>query len=67
MSRLALIGQGCEKTIKRDYVAHMPKSDRETALRNLTVAFEHYNEEDPHSALKYSSPKEFRRLAAASI
>ncbi len=54
------------KTMKRDYVAHMPKPDRETALRNLTIAFEHYNEEHPHSALKYRSPREFRRLAAAS-
>ncbi|HJH21309.1 IS3 family transposase [Pseudomonas veronii] len=55
------------KTIKRDYVAHMPKPNRETALRNLTIAFEHYNEQHPHSALKYRSPREFRRLAAASI
>ncbi|WP_428480265.1 IS3 family transposase [Pseudomonas violetae] len=52
------------KTIKRDYVAHMPKPDRETALRNLAIAFEHYNEQHPHSALKYRSPREFRRLAA---
>nr|WP_230376279.1 IS3 family transposase [Pseudomonas fulva] len=55
------------KTIKRDYVAHMPKPDRETALRNLSIAFEHYNEQHPHSALNYQSPREFRRLAAASI
>nr|WP_286790804.1 MULTISPECIES: IS3 family transposase [unclassified Pseudomonas] len=55
------------KTIKRDYVAHMPKPDRETALRNLTIAFEHYNEQHPHSALKHRSPREFRRLAAASV
>ncbi|CAI8981306.1 IS2 element protein [Pseudomonas zeae] len=55
------------KTIKRDYVAHMPKPDRETALRNLAIAFEHYNEQHPHSALKYRSPREFRRLAASSI
>ena len=55
------------KTIKRDYVTHMPKPDRETALRNLTIAFEHYNEQHPHSALKYRSPREFRRLAAASL
>lgn len=55
------------KTIKRDYVAHMPKPDRETALRNLTIALEHYNEQHPHSTLKYRSPREFRRLAAASI
>ncbi|MGX1186395.1 transposase InsO family protein [Pseudomonas sp. F-14 TE3623] len=41
------------KTIKRDYVAHMPKPDRETALRNLAIAFEHYNEQHPHSALNY--------------
>ncbi|MHC8338979.1 IS3 family transposase [Pseudomonas sp. HLT2-19-2] len=54
------------KTIKRDYVAHMPKPDRETALRNLAIAFEHYNEQHPHSALNYRSPREFRRLAAAS-
>jgi len=55
------------KTIKRDYVAQMPKPDRETALRDLTIAFEHYNEQHPHSALKYRSPREFRRLAAASL
>ncbi|WP_321143134.1 IS3 family transposase [Pseudomonas extremaustralis] len=41
------------KTIKRDYVAHMPKPDRETALRNLAIAFEHYNEQHTHSALNY--------------
>ncbi|WP_417660054.1 integrase core domain-containing protein, partial [Pseudidiomarina sp.] len=29
-------------------------------------AFEHYNEEHPHSALKYRSPREFRRLAVTS-
>lgn len=55
------------KTIKRDYVGHMPKPDRETALRNLTIAFEHCNEKHPHSALKYRSPREFRCLAKASI
>lgn len=55
------------KTIKRDYVAHMPMPDRETALHSLAIAFEHYNDEHPHSAFKYRSPREFRRLAAASI
>ncbi|MCY1465622.1 hypothetical protein D9M71_837920 [compost metagenome] len=54
------------KTMKRDYIHHMPKPDRATALRNLAIAFEHYNEEHPHSALKYRSPREFRRLAEAS-
>jgi len=55
------------KTIKRDYVAYMPKPDRETALHNLTIAFEHYNEQHPHSALKYRSSRKFRHLEAASI
>lgn len=54
------------KTMKRDYIAHMPKPDRVTALRNLAIAFEHYNEQHPHSALNYRSPREFRRLAEAS-
>lgn len=44
-------GRELRETIKRDYVAHMPKPDRETALRNLAIAFEHYNEQHPHSAL----------------
>ena len=54
------------KAIKRDYLAHMPKPDAATALRNLGIAFEHYNEYHPHSALKYRSPREFSRLAATS-
>ncbi|WP_445938768.1 integrase core domain-containing protein, partial [Pseudomonas sp.] len=33
----------------------------------LKIAFEHYNEQHPHSALKYRSPREFRCLAAALI
>lgn len=53
------------KMIKRDYVAHLPKPDRETALRNLTIAFKYYNEQHPNSALKYRSQRGFRRLAAA--
>src|SRR5687767_924861 len=54
------------KTIKRDYVAMMPKPNATTAIRNLAVAFEHYNEHHPHSALRYRSPREFRRAAASS-
>lgn len=38
------------KTIKRDYVAHMPQPDRKTALRKLPIAFEHYNEQHLHIA-----------------
>lgn len=54
------------KTMKRDYVAFMPKPDAATAVRNLAVAFEHYNERHPHSALKYRSPREFRRRTDSS-
>lgn len=49
------------KTIKRDYIAFMPKPDPQTAAQSLAIAFEHYNEQHPHSALKYQSPREFRR------
>lgn len=54
------------KTMKRDYVAFMPKPDAATAARNLAIAFEHYNEQHPHSALKYRSPREFRRRTESS-
>jgi putative transposase len=54
------------KTIKRDYVVFMPKPDAVTAARNLAVAFEHYNEQHPHSALQYRSPREFRRRTDSS-
>lgn len=49
------------KTMKRDYVAQMPKPDARTAIGNLALAFDHYNEHHPHSALRYRSPREFRR------
>ncbi|WP_413142266.1 IS3 family transposase [Burkholderia cepacia] len=52
------------KTMKRDYVAFMPKPDAASAARNLAIAFEHYNEKHPHSALRYRSPREFRRTLA---
>jgi putative transposase len=54
------------KTTKRHYVAFMPKPDAATAVRNLAVAFEHYNERHPHSALKYRSPRELRRRSDSS-
>ena len=54
------------KTMKRDHIAHMLRPDRLPALRYLEIAFTHYNEEYPHSALNYRSPREFRRLAASS-
>jgi putative transposase len=52
--------------MKRDYVALMPKPDAATTVRNLAVAFEHYNYRHPHSALKYRSPREFRRKVDSS-
>lgn len=51
------------KTMKRDYVTFMPKPGAATAARNLAIAFGHYNEKHPHNALKYRSPREFRRSA----
>ncbi|WP_025250062.1 IS3 family transposase [Pandoraea pnomenusa] len=54
------------KTMKHNYVAYMDKPDAPTALSRLAIAFEHYNERHPHKALKYRSPREFRRAAASS-
>ncbi|MCG1019121.1 MULTISPECIES: IS3 family transposase [Burkholderiaceae] len=54
------------KTMKRDYVAFMPKSDAATTVLNLAMAFEHYNEKHPHNALKYRSAREFRRTVDSS-
>lgn len=42
-------------------MAFMSKPDAAVAARNLAVAFEHYAEQHPHSALKYRSPSELRR------
>jgi transposase InsO family protein len=33
---------------------------------HLAVAFEHYNDKHPHSALKYRWPREFRRRTDSS-
>ncbi|HHO0375481.1 TPA: IS3 family transposase [Enterobacter hormaechei] len=52
------------KTMKEDYIAFMPKPDVRTALQNLAAAFTHYNENHPHSALGYHSPREYRRQRA---
>ncbi|MCY0264214.1 IS3 family transposase [Klebsiella pneumoniae] len=45
------------KTMKEDYIAFMPKPDVRTALQSLAAAFNHYNENHPHSALGYHSPR----------
>ncbi|PSY57589.1 IS3 family transposase, partial [Escherichia sp. 20412-1] len=55
------IAESFVKTIKRDYISIMPKPDGLTAAKNLTEAFEHYNEWHPHSALGYRSPREYLR------
>lgn len=55
------IAESFVKTIKRDYISIMPKQDSQMALINLAVAFSHYNEHHPHSALGYRSPREFIR------
>ena len=47
--------------VKEDYIAFMPKQNLRTALHNLAVAIEHYNENHPHSAFCYLSPREYRR------
>lgn len=53
------------KTTKHDYVAFIDKPDVPTALSHLAVAFEFDNERHPHKALKYRSPREFRRAAVS--
>lgn len=50
------------KTMKRDYIAFMRKPDARTAIANLGLVFEHYNEHHPHRALKHRSPRAFRQL-----
>ncbi|TCV91900.1 hypothetical protein [Biostraticola tofi] len=39
----------------------MPKPDSQTAVINLSLAFEHYNQYQPPSALGYLSPREYQR------
>jgi len=55
------IAESFVKTIKRDYIGMMPKPDSQVAVLNLAIAFEHYNENHPHSALGYRSPREYQR------
>ncbi|ASF37544.1 integrase core domain protein (plasmid) [Escherichia coli B171] len=46
--------------VKEDYIAFMPKQNLRTALHNLALAIEYYNENHPHSAFCYLSPREYR-------
>ena len=49
------------KTFKRDYARVNPRPDADAVLRQLDRWFEHYNEHHPHKALRYRSPRQFRR------
>ncbi len=60
------VAESFVKTMKRDYIGMMPKPDSQTAVLNLSLAFEHYNEYHPHSALGYRSPREYRRRGKPS-
>lgn len=55
------IEESLVKTKKRDYISFMQKPDSQAAVTNLAVAFGHYNEQNPHSALGYRSPREYIR------
>lgn len=54
------------KMMKRESVTFMPKPDAATTVLNLAIAFEHDNEKHPNNALKYRSPREFRRTVDSS-
>ena len=47
------------KTLKRDYVRVNPLPDAETVLRLIGDWIEDYNNNHPHSGLKWKSPREF--------
>jgi putative transposase len=49
------------RTFKRDYVRVRPCPNAAAVLRQLPGWFAHYNEEHPHKALGYRSPREFIR------
>lgn len=49
------------KTLKRDYVRVNPLPDAETVLRLIGNWIEDYNDNHPHSGVKWKSPREFIR------
>ena len=49
------------KTFKRDYVRINPLPSAAQALGQIAGWFEDYNDNHPHSGLKITSPREFRR------
>ena len=48
------------KTFKRDYARLADRPDSQTVMNALRQWLEHYNENHPHSALQYLSPRQFR-------
>lgn len=50
------------KTLKRDYVRVNPLPDAQTGLSLTGAWIEDYNENQPHSGLKWKSPREFIRV-----
>jgi putative transposase len=48
-------------TLKRDYISQMDRSTAAAVLSQLPDVFEHFNEVHPHSALKWKSPRMYRR------
>jgi len=54
------------KSIKRDYAAVNPRPDANAVLHQLDRWFEHYNEDRPHKALRYRSPRQFRRATLST-
>lgn len=49
------------KTLKRDYAQFAYRADAHAVFTQLPAWFEHYNDVHPHSALKYLSPRMFRK------
>lgn len=49
--------------MKEGYIAFMPKYVL-TALHSLAAMYNHYNENHPHSALKYGLPRKYWRQRA---
>ena len=49
------------KTLKRDYAQFAYRADAHAVFMQLPAWFEHYNDVHPHSALKYLSPRMFRK------
>lgn len=54
------------KAMKENYIALMPNPYVRTALHNLAVTIEHYNENYLYNTLGYLSPREYRRQRITS-